>query len=331
MSDDLILNFPEKYYVGFSGKTPPSISAPPLAFATPFGTDAAFRKRKETVDSWIGTGVQQELVVDDNGNPLFDKNGKRRYTTVITGITEPTVYDNELLEGFKFDRSVARWSTSNKVFRIIDPRGFQLEISAENLSDIILNGVISEGVLGGRYIWARHGGGMYLARENHPSYIQSMRPKLDRPLQKGDIVYLASRAVKQLYCGSYYFYGISYSSKYEYAGYNRKYKYKSHSVRTLSPVHIFKDCENGYRDGYVTMVKRPSKITHLSDDGPKVDMELGKMLDLYGIYEYTRVMLFDSKEACKAYDPSIEEIREILQKSDYRGEPFTEHEHRDIK
>ena len=154
----MLFSFPEKLYVGYQG-TSRDVSNPPLAFAVPYGTDAAFLKRKETVDSW-------------SKNEYWQKN-----PSIPPPIT-PDILDNVPLEGYFFDRAVERYATSNKVFRITDPRGFQLEIQADNLADILLNGEVSRGMLMGHYIWARSGQHNFLMRDTHPAYILSIVNRL---------------------------------------------------------------------------------------------------------------------------------------------------------
>jgi hypothetical protein len=65
----------------------------------------------------------------------------------------PKVIDNIPLSGFKIDQFISRSSTSNKVWRILDPRGFILEISTANMEDILMKGSIVKGELIGDYIW----------------------------------------------------------------------------------------------------------------------------------------------------------------------------------
>jgi len=55
------------------------------------------------------------------------------------------VYDNAPMRGFKIENSVSRYSTSNKLWRILDPRGFELEISTACLETIIMSADIKKG------------------------------------------------------------------------------------------------------------------------------------------------------------------------------------------
>ncbi len=56
-------------------------------------------------------------------------------------------YDNNPTTGFSVAGSVTRWSTSNKLIRVEDPRGFQFEIPVENFIDIIRECTIKQGII----------------------------------------------------------------------------------------------------------------------------------------------------------------------------------------
>jgi hypothetical protein len=53
---------------------------------------------------------------------------------------------------------VSRYSTSNKFFRVEDPRGFELEIDVNNLLDLIEHHTIVQGTIMEPLVWARYGG-----------------------------------------------------------------------------------------------------------------------------------------------------------------------------
>lgn len=65
----------------------------------------------------------------------------------------PLILDNIPVSGYIVADTVTRSSTSNKFWRILDPRGFQLEISTDNMLDIITNSDIAHGQLIGKYKW----------------------------------------------------------------------------------------------------------------------------------------------------------------------------------
>ena len=166
------MNFPDQYYVGAEQRKAFDVNDPPLGFATPYGTNAAFKKRRETVDNWVGN--------------VYDHVSKRN---LFNNPYEGTVIDNVPLAMFTFEKSVSRYTTSNKLFRINDPRGFQLEISAENLADILLNCSTDHGEIIGQFVWGRDGSTNYLCRLDHPEYLAFKNPKKEKgKLDIGDLI-----------------------------------------------------------------------------------------------------------------------------------------------
>jgi hypothetical protein len=111
-------------------------------------------KRKETQFYW----AYHTYCLEDNTD-LILHNG--RYVDgkyVVTHYPCPThlllvVWENLPLEGFRVVRSVSRMSTSNKVWRILDPRGVEFEISTGCFEDIIMNTTIVNGVIQGKCLW----------------------------------------------------------------------------------------------------------------------------------------------------------------------------------
>ncbi len=71
----------------------------------------------------------------------------------IEAVCQPRILDNEPLEGFKILKSVSRYTTSNKLWRILDPRGFQLEVSTDNLEDLLMDTTVIKGDIVGKCVW----------------------------------------------------------------------------------------------------------------------------------------------------------------------------------
>lgn len=206
MSYDFVL--PEKFYVAVQERTGFSTDTFPLGFATHVGTDKAFAKRKETVDSWAGINRKTEhyWLTDANGQYIKDDKG------IMQGGSRPLpehkgfmTFDNVPIEGFSFDRVVTRYRTDNKLFRIQDPRGFTLEISSENLGDVLLNSSISKGYFVGEYVWARTAGKNYLLRTDHPIYLELTKTKGadELTIRVGDVIECKDGKLK--YFGKFYF------------------------------------------------------------------------------------------------------------------------------
>ncbi len=135
------IKFHDKYYVGFQkNRYNRDEVFRMLGFATPNTGDYAFKKRKATVDGWS----EKDLA--------------------------PMDLDNKPTHGFKIVDTVSRYSTSNKFFRVEDPRGFELEIDVNNLLDLIEHHTIVQGTIMEPLVWGRYGQGNYLVSGNSEEY-----------------------------------------------------------------------------------------------------------------------------------------------------------------
>lgn len=65
----------------------------------------------------------------------------------------PRVWDNTPMSGFKIVNTVSR-DRGNKLFRVLDPRGLEFEITAQSLFRIIQTGAIEHGVILSQCVWA---------------------------------------------------------------------------------------------------------------------------------------------------------------------------------
>lgn len=133
----------------------------PLGFANAYEPNTkAYAKREETQDRWA-YGSMCKVVNDEyftvSYENIYDSNGK--YTHRITQEVavprelQPIIIDNIPLDGFRVQKSVSRYSTSNKVWRILDPRGFELEITTDTMETLIADGVIDHGEIIGKCYW----------------------------------------------------------------------------------------------------------------------------------------------------------------------------------
>jgi hypothetical protein len=99
-----------------------------------FICDPANKKQRETVDDW----------------------SKGNYWNKIENPCVGEEIDNIPLTGFKIVDVVSRYSTSNKWYRILDPRGFELEISADNLLNICINSKVNNGLIEDECVWGKN-------------------------------------------------------------------------------------------------------------------------------------------------------------------------------
>ena len=83
-------------------------------------------------------------------------------------------FDNSPMDGFKIVGDVSRCTTSNKLFRISDPRGFVVEIPTSNLAELIQQVTIINGIIVGECVWGRDESNHVLLPTNSPSYIDAL-------------------------------------------------------------------------------------------------------------------------------------------------------------
>lgn len=77
-------------------------------------------------------------------------------------------FKNTPRDGFRILKHVSRHTTSNKLWRILDPSGVTVEISTENMEDIISNNVIDKGMIAGEFVWAKP------SHPSSPNYLLSV-------------------------------------------------------------------------------------------------------------------------------------------------------------
>lgn len=328
------VRFYDKLYVGVQNKKSFNTENPPLAFATQVGTDKAWEKRKKTVDDWAG--------YSNRGSYQWNEETRKSEYVPPAPQTEEGFYiDNEFVAGFYFEKSVTRWETSNKWFAINDPRGFQLQISAENLGDILLNSHISKGMLVGKFKWAKNGANIFLCREDHPDYLAHKNPvipkeKVKVTLAPGDRVvmpYAGTRDRPVTYIGKKYVLGIqthrlfrnretgvissTHPQSHYYWGQSVNPNITHDMVHEISykkfdgNYHAFAQNEQTYKNvylqrsiGIIEVVDREAKIP---DFATTTDLqEIG--MTTYSAYS-SKAKLFNSKKELESCVPTVEELR----------------------
>ena len=108
-------------------------------------------KRKRTQLQWaygIGCDQQEGIVYVSEWDYT-----NRMYTNKEPAKYQPRILSNEPLTGFEIFEVATRYSTSNKVFKVKDPRGFVTEITAKSLLGILLDGTIKNGVIQDACVW----------------------------------------------------------------------------------------------------------------------------------------------------------------------------------
>ena len=217
----MILVFDKMWYVVSS-------TSKSLAYLTHYEENSAFEKRKDTGIKWA-SGYRKDQV-------------------------EPKTFDNTPTTCFKIVDSVSRWSTSNKLIRVEDPRGFVCEISTGNLVNLLKTTVVDNSVIKHSCVWGRDGGVNVLLPVNSEPYLEALKnvKEVAKPPVKfsevnvGDTVEFKAqyREGKYVYLGrgTRTFKVVSREYDYEYyaSRFNRKYNLRVQPDITESkPVYIF--------------------------------------------------------------------------------------------
>jgi hypothetical protein len=147
------IRIPELVYVGFQGRR--AVDQVPLGFMTPYTEDKAGQKRRDTVDSWARGRW--------GSNKTFNS----------------VKLENKPMIGFKIGRQIRRsggWNGSGASYvRVEDPRGFELEITIENLVMCMKENIIEDGEILTECVWGRDGNRNILLPTNSEPYRASLR------------------------------------------------------------------------------------------------------------------------------------------------------------
>lgn len=152
---------PKELYVVWKGDRN-NPAQPALGFLNAYDPGkTSFEKKRATQEAWAYSSykLNAHLVMQSGMYVLeYDEilstdyrkqyNDPTRHTIrkVQEGIThQPDIWKNEALTGFRIMNSVSRYSTSNKVWRILDPRGLEFEIPTAKLDEIIQSHGIKKG------------------------------------------------------------------------------------------------------------------------------------------------------------------------------------------
>lgn len=145
------------------GRAVPASYGPPLGFLQPWNPKKPDDKKHQTQRDWAYNGYIHNFQCREVNGHLWISgsryewlNGKSELVNVDEPADpQPMVYDNDPLSGFKVQHSVSRYSTSNKLWRILDPRGFELEISTGCMETLIENATIFKGgLIDAQCVWA---------------------------------------------------------------------------------------------------------------------------------------------------------------------------------
>lgn len=116
--------------------------------------------RKETQMIWAYGGGYHGHTVYQLGDQWWVKGEEYNYSTrvkepfdrMIDPRYAPRVWDNEPLTGFTIIDTVNRYR-GNKLFKVLDPRGVEFEITVSSLFQLLMDGCVDKGVITVPCIW----------------------------------------------------------------------------------------------------------------------------------------------------------------------------------
>ena len=145
----------------------PSPPEPPFGFLNGYEPGkAAFEKKRQTQEAWAYHGYLRNARIEKQGNDyvlLGEKvewilggtypNNSRTIQVCELLKFQPQIWDNGPIAGFKITKSVSRYSTSNKLWRVMDPRGVEFEITTGVFEELIDKVTIIKGVIQEECVW----------------------------------------------------------------------------------------------------------------------------------------------------------------------------------
>lgn len=271
------MKYSDKLYVGLGR---PIEGSPALGFAVSDHEP----KRKETVDRWRDKAV------------------------------EPMIVDNVPTPGLWFTSRATRYMTDKEYMRVSDPRGFTLEISVENLLELLESVSTERGVITDPTIWTwGKNGKVYLTTPDNKSYIEA----------KEDFEKKQNGIVEELVEGKYYKITGYTDEVYQYVGRVQVTRFKNSwgrksgaiDVSTYKSYAFIHGTKSSFARSQLEFRKsRPAKYRMIEDVG---DLKFGqydhmvqlheKADDRYEVYRLgkkTEIPAFIAAQAVYATIPS---------------------------
>lgn len=156
-----------------------------LSYMSPYETNkdgqplANIAKMQSTGRSWASVGPKAVYKLKEGATTSYDYE-RDESGRVIVDYTIPAregeefISDNTPTTGFYVGSSVSRWSTSNKLFRVKDPRGFTVEIPTDNLATLLHHTTVVKGVVTEPCVWGREGNNHILLPVNSEPYLVTL-------------------------------------------------------------------------------------------------------------------------------------------------------------
>lgn len=131
----------------------------PLGFLNAYEPNkSTWYSKKKTQDEWAYMGYMQNFKLEQHGAEYWITGQEYAPYDPVTHMRaeipfnrladpQPAIWDNVPLNGFEIKNSVSRYSTSNKLWRVLDPRGWEFEISTACLEELMQHTSILKGGL----------------------------------------------------------------------------------------------------------------------------------------------------------------------------------------
>jgi len=120
-----------------------------------------FERKVENSSALLAYMTHAEYTKDDVETKAFKSrkgtgvNWAESWQRDKSGTGGELTFDNTPAEGFRIVGSTTRWSTSNKLIQVEDPRGFVVEIPTGNLTTLLKYVIIKEATVVGKCVWGR--------------------------------------------------------------------------------------------------------------------------------------------------------------------------------
>lgn len=145
-----------------------------------------FQERDETY-----TGKLAYIIYFDEKNKLRKETSWLSWCDKDLGSFE---FDNEPRNGYVFNKGVQRYAyhfgSGRSMLRVYDPRGFEFEITIDNLEAVLMNSDISKKEIMGEYVFAWSGSDLILLPTNSQEYIESVSytEKQDKKISAKELI-----------------------------------------------------------------------------------------------------------------------------------------------
>jgi hypothetical protein len=144
------------------GQAVPIDYGPMLGFLQPWNPKKPDDKKHETQRDWAYNQHIINFKCEERNGHLWISGYRNTWDNNVCvevdvgewADPQPMVYSNTPLPGFKVQHAISRYSTSNKLWRILDPRGFELEITTGCMETLIQNAtIIKGGMIDAKCVW----------------------------------------------------------------------------------------------------------------------------------------------------------------------------------